>query len=144
MRSVTAAVEKIIQGEREEDERMITRPLTSFLTKFRRADPEDRSSHAPPTLLFNDGLCCGWMCTCAPDKGYSSPNLPYPVSRYPVCIPLSRILCPLFHDSVSRIPLSHYPVSISQYPVSRIPLSYIPFAHAARIARGNSRTRFRL
>eukprot|EP01047_Picozoa_sp_COSAG01_P025643 COSAG01_NODE_1627_length_9684_cov_16.787063_8_plen_83_part_00 len=38
---MTAAVQQIIGGEREEDEREITRPVTKFLTKFRRADPAD-------------------------------------------------------------------------------------------------------
>ena len=86
---------------------------------------------------------------CAPDKGYSSPSIPYPVSRYPAYNPLSRILYPIIPYPVSqypvsripypiipypRIPLSSYPVSISQYPVSRIPLFHFPYA--ARVARG--------
>ena len=36
---ITAAVSAIIGGEREEDERLITRPLTRFITRFRAAEP---------------------------------------------------------------------------------------------------------
>ena len=36
---VTSAVEQILGGEREEDERILTRRLTSFIAEFRRQDP---------------------------------------------------------------------------------------------------------
>ena len=73
---------------------------------------------------------------------YSSPSIPYPVSRYPACIPLSRIPYPIIPYPVSRAlsrlypfipyPISHYPVSLiplSRYPILRIPYfaSCIPY-----------------
>ena len=59
---ITAAVEAIIGGEREEDERLITRPLTRFITRFRAADPSAvkvcRVSLAGNTLC----TCCLRIC----------------------------------------------------------------------------------